>query len=73
LNLSTLNYTAMRQSDELEEIFRKYWDQMSDRTKSLAKRSITSLREVDKSKESGNHFFVSSDDLKEMRTQKEMN
>jgi hypothetical protein len=63
----------MRQSDELEEIFRKYWDQMSDRTKNLAKRSITTLREVDKSKEKGNHFFVSKADLKEISTHSEVN
>jgi hypothetical protein len=51
----------MRQSDELEEIFRKYWDRMSDRTRNLAQKTMNQAREADKSKENQKNIFIFSD------------
>jgi hypothetical protein len=37
----------MRHSDELEEIFKKYWDRMSEKTRHLAKETVKSARGAD--------------------------
>jgi predicted membrane chloride channel (bestrophin family) len=46
----------MRHSDELEAIFRKYWGQMSDQTRHLAKETVQSARRKDSEPEARTFF-----------------
>jgi len=46
----------MRHSDELDAIFRKYWGQMSDQTRHLARETVQTARRNDSAAESRNLF-----------------